>query len=97
MAVSSTAIVFTRYIILEWLRRKENDQKTIGEIFFVYCDDIQDLELSTAVASIFSLFVEGIRKGTVIITEAFRLQLVNWYVSQPRFIKALFPETLWEV
>ena len=97
MTVSSTAIVFTRYIILEWLRRKENDQKTIGEIFFVCCDDIQDLELSTALASILSLFVEGIRKGTVIITEAFRLQLVNWYVSQPRFIKALFPETLWEV
>ena len=97
MTVSSTAIVFTRYIILEWLRRKENDQKTIGEILFVCCDDIQYLELSTALASILSLFVEGIRKGTVIITEAFRLQLVNWYVSQPRFIKALFPETLWEV
>ena len=24
----STAIVFTRYILIEWLRRKKNDQKT---------------------------------------------------------------------
>ena len=28
MIVSSTAIVFTRYILIEWLRRKKNDQKT---------------------------------------------------------------------
>lgn len=26
MTVSSTAIVFTRYILIEWLRRKKNDQ-----------------------------------------------------------------------
>ena len=26
MTVSSTAIVFTRYILMEWLRRKKNDQ-----------------------------------------------------------------------
>lgn len=25
--VSHTAIVFTRYTILEWIRRKENDEK----------------------------------------------------------------------
>lgn len=31
MTVSSTAIVFTRYIMLEWLRRKENDQKPYGK------------------------------------------------------------------
>lgn len=33
MTVSSTAVVFTRYIILKWLRRKSNDQKTICELF----------------------------------------------------------------
>ena len=27
MIVSSTAIVFTRYILIEWLRRKKNDQR----------------------------------------------------------------------
>ena len=37
---SSTAIVFTRYILLEWLRRKASDPKTICELFYVCCDDI---------------------------------------------------------
>lgn len=41
--VSHTAIVFTRYTILEWIRRKENDEKTYGELFFLFCDDIQDI------------------------------------------------------
>ena len=31
--VSHTTIVFTRYIILEWIRRNRNDQKTYGELF----------------------------------------------------------------
>ena len=44
---SSTAIVFTRYIILEWLCRKNHAQKTICELFYVCCDDIQGIELCT--------------------------------------------------
>lgn len=38
--VSHTAIVFAQYILLEWIRRKENDQKTYGELFFMFCEDI---------------------------------------------------------
>lgn len=44
MTISSAALAFTRYIILEWLRRKKNDQKIICELFYVCCDDIQDIE-----------------------------------------------------
>ena len=28
MMISHTTIVYTRYILLEWLRRNENDEKT---------------------------------------------------------------------
>lgn len=40
MMISHTTIVFCRYIILEWLRREENDTKTFGELFFRYCEDV---------------------------------------------------------
>ena len=46
--VSHTTIVFTRYIILEWLNRNQNDEKTYGELFFMYCEDIQDMDLTNA-------------------------------------------------
>ncbi len=97
MTVSSTAIVFTRYILLEWLRRKANDPKTICELFYVCCDDIQDIELCTALSSLVAIFVEGLRTEAIKITNAIKTQLINWFVSQPAFIKALFPEAVWEV
>ena len=54
--VSHTTIVFTRYIILEWIRRNQNDQKTYGELFYMFCDDIQDMDLTNALQSLMALF-----------------------------------------
>lgn len=97
MTVSSTAIVFTRYIILEWLRRRSNDQKTICELFYVCCDDIQDIELSTALKQLLKILCDGIKNRAITITNEIKVQLINWFVSQPAFIKALYPDLMWEV
>lgn len=87
--VSSTALVFTRFIILEWLRRKENDGKTMGELFSACCDDIKDVELSEALERLLTIFVNGIQDGRVKIDESVRKELLDWYVSQPKFIQKL--------
>lgn len=87
--VSGTALVFTRFIILEWLRRKQNDQKTVCELFFMCCDDIRDIELSDALEHLLAIFVDGLISGTVQITESVRKELLDWYVSQPIFIQKL--------
>ena len=58
VVVSHTTIVFTRYTILEWTHLKENDEKTYGELFFMFCDDIQDMDLANALQSLMALFVE---------------------------------------
>ncbi len=91
LTVSSTALVFTRFILLEWMRRKHNDEKTIAELFFVCCEDIQDMELSTALRSLMSIFATGIGDGRITIDETVRVQLIGWFISQPAFIQALFP------
>lgn len=96
MTVSSTALVFTRYILLEWMRRKKNDQKTICELFYVCCDDIQDIELSTALKRLLKIFSDGIKSGAVTINNKIKTLLTDWFVSQPAFIRALFPEFLVE-
>ena len=96
MMISHTTIVFTRYILLEWLRRNEKDDKTLCELFFRLCDDIQDMALSTALQSLMSVFVEqlnsvGSRKSTLL-----KNQLQLWIDSQASFIKALFGQLGWE-
>ena len=97
MIVSSTAIVFTRYILIEWLRRKKNDDKTICELFYVCCDDIQDMELSTALKQLLEILVNGVKNQMITITSEIKSQLINWFVSQPAFIQALCPNFEWKV
>lgn len=87
--VSSTALVFTRFIILEWLRRKQNDQKTVCELFFACCDDIRDIELSDALERLLAIFLDGLAAGTVKVEESVRKELLDWYISQPVFIQKL--------
>lgn len=92
--VSSTAIIFTRFILLEWLRRRNNDWKTMGELFFVCCEDIRDIELSEALERLLAIFMEGLKNGTVKIDESVRKELIDWYVSQPIFIQRLCAKQL---
>ena len=95
--VCHTAIVFTRYTLFEWIRRNENDQKTYGELFFLLCDDIQDMDLTTALKSLMALFVEHLNhKPTTENANNTKSQLINWIGSQPLFIQALFGNLKWE-
>lgn len=87
--IPSTALVFTRFIILEWIRRKNNDLKTVCGLFYVCCDDVRDIELSEALGRLVAIFMDGLKNGTVRIEEPIRRELLDWYVSQPIFIQKL--------
>ena len=94
--VSHTTIVFTRYIILEWIRRNQNDQKTYGELFYMFCDDIQDMDLTNALQSLMALFVEHISDLSADITSVIKCKVSEWISSQASFIQALFGNICWE-
>ena len=87
--VSSTALVFTRYIILEWIRRHNADYHTLGEIFFYCYDDVRDIELSDALKKLVSIMADGIANGAIAMDESVRIELLDWYLSQPAFIQSI--------
>ena len=87
--VCSTALVFSRFIILEWIRRKNSNEKTICELFFVCCEDVRDMEYDTALKQLLNIFVSGINKGSVTINRCVRIELLNWYATHPTFIKMI--------
>ena len=95
-AVAHTAIVFARYTFLEWLRRQENDPKTYGGLFFALCEDVQDMELSEALRSLMSLFMETVHGYGTEETETIKSKVTNWIASQSRYIKGLFQNLCWE-
>ncbi len=94
--VSHTAIVFTRYTVLEWIRRNQNDQKTYGELFFMFCEDIQDMDLTNSLQSLMALFVEHISTLSAEITSCIQSKVTDWMLSQASFIQALFKNICWE-
>jgi hypothetical protein len=94
--VSHTTIVFTRYIILEWVRRNKNDQKTYGELFYMFCDDIQDMDLTNALTSLMALFVEQLINLPAAIIDILKSKVDEWMRSQAAFVRALFGNLCWE-
>ena len=94
--VSHTTIVFAKYIILEWIRRNQNDQKTYGELFFTFCDDIQDMDVTNALQSLMALFVEHISTLSADITSVIKSKVTEWVSSQASFIQVLFGNMCWE-
>ncbi len=92
--VSSTALVFTRYIILEWIRRQNSDYHTLGEIFFLCYDDVRDIELSDALKRLVSIMADGLANGTITMNEDARLEIIEWYISQPVFIQSICKEQM---
>lgn len=92
--VSSTALVFTRFIILEWMRRKENDVRTLGELFYATFDEVRDIELMDALGDLLSILAEGLNSGDVTMGERTRKELLQWYVTQPAFIRSICEQSM---
>lgn len=80
--VAHTAIVFARYIMLSLEERKNKDSKALGGLFFECCDEIKDLDFSTAVTMLLTLLKETLRRTGTIAEE-----VINSIVSQ--FIQAI--------
>tara|TARA_Y100001933_G_C18943793_1_gene540727 strand:- start:2 stop:1360 length:1359 start_codon:yes stop_codon:yes gene_type:complete len=94
--ISHTTIVYSRYILLEWFRREERDERTFGEIFYIMCDDIRDMDLETALQNLMSLFVEQLNIAKSTTTNSIKCQLQHWISEQASFIKVLFADLCWE-
>ncbi len=96
MMIAHSSIVITRFILSEWLRREENDQKTFGELFFMCCDDIQDMDLITALQNLMAFMIDLVNEMKSVSVETVKNQLQQWIERQASFIKALFCNFCWE-
>jgi hypothetical protein len=94
MMISHTTIVFSRYLILEWERRNNNDDRTFGGMFFLFCDEIKDVDLKTALRQlmvyVFSLMANKPNYEDII------CQVRDWISQLPNYLKVLWPDPLCE-
>ena len=95
-ALAHTALVFTRYMVLEWIRRQDTDQRTFGGLFFTMCDEVQNMELAEALRSLMALFVEILNEKSAENTEVIKSKVAFWIASQSRYIRTLLGDLCWE-
>lgn len=51
-------VAFSRYLAMEYERCESSDDPTLGGLFFLFADEVRDLDLQTALQQLMRLFLE---------------------------------------
>jgi len=89
MMISHTTIVFTRYLALEWEHRNTNDDRSFGGLFYLYCDEIIDINLKTALQQLMVLFIEIVKEQSGEMKSLIQCQLQELINGFPTHIRSL--------
>jgi hypothetical protein len=85
--VAHTTIVFTRYIMLSISSREEQDPKTIGQLFYLCCDEMEDIRFIEALLLLIELLCETLSKELLITDEQIQKILDTFFEQIPLFLK----------
>jgi hypothetical protein len=88
LLVSHTTIVFSRYVLLAWQHRQSTDQRSIGGLFYLLCDEVGTLDWAVALQQLVDLINEITTKVGKNITNLIQRQLKQWIAGLPNYIKA---------
>ncbi|WP_182540714.1 IS4 family transposase [Fontibacillus panacisegetis] len=88
--ISHTTVVFTRYLAMEYERRESSDDRSLGGLFFLFADEVRDLDFQTALKQLMTLFLEMSQAQTKMNKTSVLCQLQDWISGLPSYIKGLF-------
>ncbi|NLB55377.1 MAG: transposase [Lentisphaerae bacterium] len=86
--IAHTTIVFVRYIMLAISAREEKDLKTLGELFYLCCDEIEDIRFAEAILIIMELFATTLSKEFLLSEEQVQQFLDAFFEQLPAFLKS---------
>jgi len=90
MLISHTTVVFSRFLIMEFERRQAGDARTLGGLFFLYSDEVRDLDYQTALQQLMTLFLDMAKAKNKQCKQTILCQLREWLADLPLYIKSLF-------
>lgn len=91
LLISHTTIVFSRYILLAWQHRKSTDQRTLGGLFYLLCDEVGSLDWAVALQQLVELMNEIATQVGKKLSAMIKSQLQHWISALPSYIKAYLP------
>lgn len=81
-----TTIVFCRYIMLTLESRESMDPKTLGNLFYLCCDELQDISFHEAFQLILTMLKNTLRKYLTITDCALQELISDIYSSSGQLI-----------
>ena len=92
MLVSHTTVVFARYILLSWQHRRSTDARSLGDLFFVMCDEVSTKDWTEALQQLVHLLDDITHKTSSAVTKFIKKQLADWFAALPCYIRMLLPQ-----
>lgn len=87
-----TAIVFTRYILLALEQRKNEDQRTMGELFFFLIDEMADITFSRSLCILMDALMASLQEILKLSDEQLASFIAAFESRLPKYLReALYP------
>jgi hypothetical protein len=83
LLISHTTIVFSRYILLAWQHRQSTDNRTLGGLFDILCDEVSGLDWAIALNQLIELIEDVAKKAGKKLTRFIQTQLQQWIAGLP--------------
>ena len=87
------AIVFTRYMLLAMEQRQNEDQRTLGELFFFLVDEMADITFSRSLAILMAALMASLQEILKLSDEQLTAFTADFEARLPEYLRnALHPE-----
>lgn len=60
--INHTTIVFSRYLVMEYEQQQSSDDRTLDRVFFLFPDEIRDLDYQTALQQLLIFFLKCLKQ-----------------------------------
>jgi len=85
--IAHTTIVFTRYIMLAISSREEKDPKTIGQLFYLCCDEMEDIRFTQALMMVIDVLKSTLSNEPVLSEEKVQSIIDELFDNLPQFLR----------
>jgi hypothetical protein len=80
--VAHTTIVMIRYMILSLEKRKQEDPRSLGELFYLGFDEVSDIKFDQAIMLLMSLLADTLRETHLGLTEEQMGQIMDSFIQK---------------
>ena len=81
------SIVFTRYMVLSVEKRLNEDDRTVGELFFLMADELQDITFNQSMAIIVQAFIDSVQEFLHLTDDQINSLLANFVSRLPAYLR----------